>query len=143
MGAWGHGSFENDTAGDWIWGLQPLKKSLLGKLKHPFAYPSSAINKLLESDLYIDAPEGEEAIAAAECFAAAQGNPPSDPPEELGNWLASLEGTRPEPDMIERAKQALFKVRSDEQSELRQLWQESEHYESWQDSIDDLTTRLG
>lgn len=23
MGAWGHNSFENDTAGDWIWDLKP------------------------------------------------------------------------------------------------------------------------
>lgn len=142
MGAWGHGSFENDTAGDWIWGLKPVKKSLLGKVKNPFAYPMSAIDKLLKSDLYIDAPEGEEAIAAAECLAAAQGNPPTNAPEELEKWSASLNGVSPDPDMIDRAKQALLKVRNDEQSEIRELWKESEYFDTWQASIDNLITRL-
>ena len=142
MGAWGHNSFENDTASDWIWGLKPAKKSLLGKAKKPFAYPMSVIDKLLNSDLYIDAPEGEEAIAAAECLAAAQGNPPTDPPEELENWLASLNGNRPDPEMFNRAKQALLKVRNDSQSEIRELWKDTEYFEAWQTAIDNLITRL-
>lgn len=128
MGAWGHKSFENDTALDWICELKPSDA--------PFAYPMSAIDKLLESDLYIDAPEGEEAIAAA------QGNPPQDPPEELEKWHASLGEARPTQDMIERATQALRKVRNDEQSEIRELWKESEYFNDWQASIDDLITRL-
>ena len=66
MGTWGTGSFENDTAGDGIWGLKPAKKSLLGKPKDPFAYPMAAIDRLLRSDLYLDANECDEAIAAAE-----------------------------------------------------------------------------
>jgi hypothetical protein len=143
MGAWGHNSFENDTAGDWIWDLKPVKKSLFRKKNDPFAYPMSAINKLLKSDLYIDAPEGEEAIAAAECLAAAQGNPPSDSPEEIDKWLASLNAQRPPPAMLERAKQTLLKVRNDEQSELRELWQESEYFDAWQAAIDNLIARLG
>ena len=136
MGAWGHNSFENDTAGDWIWGLKPAKKSLLGKRKSPFAYPMSAIDKLLESDLYIDSPEGEEAIAAA------QGNPPPNPPEDLEMWLASLNSARLDSNMLDRAKRALLKVRNDEQSELRHLWEETEYFEPWQAAIDDLINRL-
>lgn len=143
MGAWGHNSFENDTAGDWIWDLKPVKKSILKKNKDPFAYPMTAINRLLESDLYIDAPEGEEAIAAAECLAAAQGNPSSNPPEEIDVWLASLNAQRPSQEMLKRARQSLLKVRDDEQSELRELWKESENFNAWQAAIDDLITRLG
>ncbi len=142
MGTWGHNSFENDTASDWIWGIKPVKKSLLGKLKVPFAYPMSAIDTLLQSDLYIDSPEGEEAIAAAECLAAAQGNPPPNPPEDLEKWLASLNGARPDSNMLDRATQALLKVRNDEQSELCQLWKETEYFEPWQTTIDDLINRL-
>lgn len=142
MGAWGHNSFENDTASDWIWGLKPAKKSLLGNVKKPFAYPMSAIDKLLKSDLYIDAPEGEEAIAAAECLAAAQGNPPPDPPEDIENWLASLNAQRPDASMLDRARQALLKVRNDEQSELRELWKDTEYFQAWQAAIDNIITRL-
>ncbi|MHA7812095.1 MAG: DUF4259 domain-containing protein [Phycisphaerales bacterium] len=134
MGAWGHKSFENDTAGDWIWGLKPSDD--------PFAYPMSAIDKLLKSDIYIDAPEGEEAIAAAECLAAAQGNPPAYPPEELEKWLASLNDTRPDPELLDRANQALIKVRNDEQSELRELWKDTEYFQAWQVAIDNLINRL-
>lgn len=142
MGAWGYSSFENDTASDWIWGLKPAKKSLLGKLKAPFDYPMSAIDRLLKSDLYIDASESEEAIAAAECLAAANARPPQDPPEDLTKWLASLAATRPDPDMLARAEQALLKARNDEQSELRQLWKDTDDFQSWQASIDDLIARL-
>ena len=134
MGAWGHNSFENDTALDWICELKPSDA--------PFAYPMSAIDKLLKSDLYIDTPEGEKAIAAAECLSAAQGNIPANPPEELEKWLASLGGARPAHDMINRTTQALRKVRNDEQSEIRELWKDSEYFNDWQASIDDLITRL-
>ncbi len=141
MGAWGHNSFENDTASDWIWGLKHAKKSLLGKLKAPFDYPMSAIDRLLKSDLYIDASESEEPIAA-ECLAAANARPPQSPPEDLTKWLASLAGTRPDPDMLARAEQALLKARNDEQSELRRLWKDTDDFQSWQASIDDLIARL-
>lgn len=134
MGAWGHNSFENDTAGDWIWALKPADD--------PFAYPMSAIDELLKSDLYIDATECAEAIAAAECLAAAQGHPPENPPEYLEKWLASLGTARPTPDMLNRATEAINKVRKDEQSELRQLWQDTDDFKDWQAAIDDLLTRL-
>ena len=142
MGTWGTGSFENDTAGDWIWGLKPAKKSLLGKPKDPFAYPMAAIDRLLRSDLYLDANECDEAIAAAECIAAANGSPPASPPKDLKAWLASLHNTRPDQDLLNRTTQALQKVRNDEQSETRQLWKDSEHFNDWQASIDNLISRL-
>lgn len=142
MGTWGTGSFENDTAGDWIWELKPPKKSLLGKLKDPFAYPMAAIDRLLQSDLYLEASECDEAIAAAECIAAANGSPPPNPPEELTAWLTSLNGLNPEPAMNEQAIRAVSTIRNNEQSELRELWAESEEVDLWLAAIDDLITRL-
>lgn len=150
MGTWGHNSFENDNAGDWIWGLKPAKRSLLGKPKDPFGYPMSAINALLASDLYIEAPEGEEAIAAAECLAAALGHAPPRPPEELTAWVASLRDARPIQDMLDRAIRAIEKVRDDEQSELRQIWSEAspdaqpdtQPDTQWLAALDDLLSRL-
>lgn len=146
MGAWGHNSFENDNASDWIWGLKPAKRSLLGKPKDPFAYPMSAIDALLASDLYIEAPEGEEAIAGAECLAAALGNAPPRAPEEITAWLASLRGARPAQNMLDRASRAIKKIRDDEQSELRQLWREASPDDQpdpqWLAALDHLLTRL-
>jgi len=146
MGTWGFNSFENDNASDWIWGLKPAKKSLLGKIKDPFAYPMSAINQLLRSDLYLESSECDEAIAAAECLAAANGYPPATPPEEIPAWIESLKGNRPELSMLERAAQAVTKTRDDEQSESRELWSESNDDASpdpeWLAAIDDLLDRL-
>ena len=142
MGAWGIGSFENDTASDWIYGLKPAKKSLLGKLKNPFAYPMNTIDNLLGADDELEAPDCEEAIAAAECIAAANGNPPQSPPEELVAWHASLGGTRPDDAATQRAAQALERVRDSEESELRALYEETEDAEAWRTAINDLLARL-
>lgn len=146
MGTWGFGSFENDIASDWIWDLKPAKKSLLGKLKEPFTTPATAINALLGSDIYLECSECDEAVAAAECVAAAIGNPMENPPEEIGKWIASLKMTPPDNEIVNRAIKAIEKVRNDEQSESRALWSESTDDglpdPQWLESIDNLLNRL-
>lgn len=146
MGTWGHGSFENDTSSDWIWELKPVKKSVLGKLKAPFEYPASAIDALMSSDLYLESSECDEAVAAAECFAAANGHPMENPPEEIPRWVDSLTSTKPDSEMIRRTISAVEKVRNDEQSESRALWIESNDSGQpdphWIASIDNLLSRL-
>ncbi len=146
MGTWGHGSFENDTAADWIWDLKPHKRSLLGKQKDPFTFPLTAIDKLLSSDQYLECTECDEAIAAAECIAAAINRPMSDPPEQITKWVLSLKGQKPDPQIINRTIEAVQKIRNDEQSESRSLWIEAsdsdEPDQDWLSSIDDLMSRL-
>lgn len=146
MGTWGFGSFENDTASDWIWELKPVKKSILGKLKAPFEYPASAIDALLSSDLYLECSECDEAVAAAECIAAANGYSMENAPEEISRWVASLHSTKPGSEIIHRAISALEKVRDDEQSESRELWSDAndsrEPEPQWIASINDLISRL-
>ncbi|MBO6513451.1 MAG: DUF4259 domain-containing protein [Phycisphaerales bacterium] len=146
MGTWGYGSFENDTASDWIWELKPAKKSILGKLKEPFGYPMSAVDALLRSDLYLECSECDEAIAASECLAAAVGSPMENPPEEIPRWVASLNGTKPDAELIQRSIRAVEKVRDDEHSESRALWSESSETgdpdPQWIASINNLISRL-
>jgi hypothetical protein len=142
MGTWGTGSFENDTASDWIWSLKPANQSILGQLEDPFAYPMSAINQLLRSDLYLAAAESHQALAAAECIAAANGAPPADQPEELSAWLTSLNGHRPEPTMIQHAIEAVTTIRNNEQSEVREHWTKADQLDQWLTAIDDLLERL-
>lgn len=145
MGTWGHGSFENDTASDWIYDLKPVDKSVPGA-SNPFAYVESSISTLLKSDLYIDATECDEAIAAAECIAAALGNPMDDLPDQIAEWVASIPPDKPGMELVDRAKTAVLKVRDDDQSESRQLWSEStengEPNTAWLACIDDLLSRL-
>ncbi|MFK7759173.1 MAG: DUF4259 domain-containing protein [Phycisphaerales bacterium] len=143
MGTWGQGSFENDTASDWIYELKPVDQSAP---TNSFAVPERAIDSLLNSDLYIDATECDEAVAAAECIAAALGNPMENVPEPIAEWIASIAPTTPSQDLVDRAKAALIKVRDDEQSESRELWSEStedgQPDAQWIASINNLLNRL-
>ena len=142
MSTWGTGSFENDTASDWIWAIKPAV------IAEPFAYPMSAISQLLRSDLYLAAQECHQAIAAAECIARANtpndapADQPTDQPAELSVWLTSLNGRRPEPTMTRHAIEAVTTIRNNEQSELREHWAKQDQLDQWLAAIDDLLDRL-
>ena len=147
MGTWDFGSFENDIASDWVWGLQPAKKSLFGKLKSdPFEYPSKAIGAVLNAKEYIEGPECDEATAAAECIAAALGNPLANLPDDVIKWHSSLKGLKPSGELIQETIAAIKRIRNDEQSEARALWSEGQDDgqpdPQWLSSIDNLLSRL-
>lgn len=61
MGAWGVGSFENDNAVDWTYGLEG---------KSDLSFIETTLDKVLNwGASYLEAPDAEEAIAAAEAVA--------------------------------------------------------------------------
>ena len=66
MGSWGIGFFDNDTACDWAYELaDSVDLSII----------EQAFDRVLQaSDDYMEAPEAEEALAAAEVVARLQGN---------------------------------------------------------------------
>ena len=64
-GAWGEGSFENDDALDWVG--QCIKAGTTAPV-------SAALAAVLDGR-YVQAPDGSEAVAAAEVVAAAMGKP--------------------------------------------------------------------
>tara|TARA_A100001391_G_scaffold145986_1_gene103616 strand:- start:75 stop:530 length:456 start_codon:yes stop_codon:yes gene_type:complete len=150
MGTWDHGSFDNDTASDWAYCFTPPKKSFFKRGKPDlFAYPASAIDVGITTKAgeWLDSTECEEAIAAAECIAAAKGRPTEGLPEEVESWLGTLEGQQPKPDLIQRAIQVMNRVRNDEKSDLRVLWSEQQEDKQpdpkWLACMDDLIARLG
>ena len=129
-GAWGPGSFDNDDALDWAQTFE--------------AKPSmSALISQLESVTragYIEAPEGSAAIAAAEVIAAIAGKAASNLPAELAAWARQ----QPKADALQQlslARRAVERVARGDESELRELWQESNDA-SWQASIAGLERRL-
>lgn len=65
MGAWGHGSFDNDAASDWLGDLAEGDVSLVGETLDAVG--------AAEKDEYIDADDACNALAAAELVAAALG----------------------------------------------------------------------
>ena len=72
MGAWGTGSFQNDSALDWYEDFRASGAIAV----------DAALSATVTED-YIEVDEGSAAIAAAEIVAACFGNAPSDVPSEF------------------------------------------------------------
>lgn len=133
MGAWGYGSFENDTAGDWkdaciaTTGTDFIKDTLLKVINFP-------------TDDYLDADDCLDALAAAETLAALKNGPTPDLPEDVKIWVSEQYVTI-EQDLIELALQAIDRIMTD--SELKELWEEGDEPPlEWYAVVDDLRTRL-
>ncbi|MGR3279783.1 DUF4259 domain-containing protein [Acaryochloris marina NIES-2412] len=130
MGTWGPGIFENDYALDWIAELAdsaddtPLIDAL-----------NTVIDQIDESPVAQDC---AVAITAAEVVAAWMGEPSEDCPEEVETWV---EG-RPAPSatMISQARYVTEAVL--ENSELKDLWKNSDEFDKWQEGVEDLLPRL-
>ena len=133
MGAWGVGNFENDSAMDWVW---DLKKSKRLKLLE------STVSNVLDSKEYIVADLGSIGLAAAEVVAALNGKPLDRLPEDVSDWVKS-QRRRPDLKLTERAREAVQRIKTEEISELKQLWEEGDEPPTdWYAAVDDLIKRL-
>jgi len=127
MGAWGLLFDENDDAADWLaeFGDSPQW---------------SIVDQALElrDDEYLEAPECSNALAAAEVVAAALGKASPRLEPEIVAWARHT----PEEAELRRAKAraALIRVRDD--SELGELWQDSDEHADWQSSVNETLSRL-
>jgi hypothetical protein len=130
MGAWGHQTFENDDACDWLCELEDAEDPSV------LADTFDVIPK--EADEYVEAPEASMALAAADVVAALLGRPAAKLPEEVTAWLARQEGVKPA--LVKKAVRATRRVLTS--SELRELWEESEDFPKWQAAVEDLLKRL-
>jgi uncharacterized protein DUF4259 len=110
MGAWGPGSFENDTALDWAAAVQSIED-----VRKPFEEM-----KALGSG-YFDADLASELIAAAECVAFMMGRRSRDFPDELAQRLA--DAGEPDSQLYHQARDAVLHVMRN--SELAELWEEA------------------
>ena len=133
MGAWGVGTFENDSAADWLAHIPAALPQTLGLTFRPVV--------AIEPDLYLEEPEASEALAAAEVVAAMRGHPGEAVANrpEVGEW-AQEHASWLQPDLERDALVAVDRIRSS--SELHDLWSETEEYESWLAVLDDLRDRL-
>lgn len=134
MGTWSHEPFGNDTANDWAAELEGTKD---------FLAVERAIQNVLDEDPgYLDADVAAEAIAASEVLAKALGRGTQSDAytEEVDQWLKTITAA-PSPDLLAKARTALARVLAPD-SELRELWEESDDFESWQASITTLQAAL-
>lgn len=132
MGAWGVGVFDNDDACDWVYDLE--KSDGLDVIE-------STLDKLINDEEYIEAPEGCNALAAAEVIAALSSRPSAGLTEEVRAWLEGKPA--PGAELIAKARKATDAVES-ERSELFQLWKDAapEDFAAWKQLNSDLKNRL-
>jgi Domain of unknown function (DUF4259) len=131
MGAWGAGSFENDDAMDWAYDFceAPGRERIVGALTAVFR----------ETEGYVEAPESSNAIAAAEIVAALKMVPGSTLPEDVRRCVDNSDIVV-DPDLVDLALEAVSRVRED--SELKELWDESEYADEWYAVVEDIEARL-
>lgn len=139
MGTWAVDAFGNDYAQDWAQDLH--ETSNLDAVE-------DTLNTALEAAPELDAPFAAEALVALEVLARLQGKggAQSDDSAAVDQWVEARKAkgkpVKPRADLAEKAARVLERVLSAD-SELRQLWEESEHYNEWLASVEDLRARLG
>ncbi len=133
MGTWGIGSFENDDAGDFM--IDLLDSGDLSLVRE-------VLDNVLTSTEYVEAPDATLAIVAAEIVAAARGRPTvaAQQEEGLADWLARIRPTIDD-DLLRQARDALARVLG-ENSELRELWEETDDMQAWRAAVTELATQL-
>jgi hypothetical protein len=125
MGAWGSGTFENDTAEDWM----------------DLLIASDGPEPIHDAFSEWDADESDScciALAAAEVIAAAAGRPADDLPDEIREWLDEHD-FQPEETLITQARD--ITAATLKESELAELCAESED-DDWSRVIQGLIDRL-
>jgi|SRR5580658_289875 hypothetical protein len=128
MGAWGPGSFENDTAMDWV-----------GKLRRSEdpGYPLAVLRQL-DGVGPLARRSAEKGIAAAEAVAASRGHPAEEAPAGVLEWLR-VSGARADAGSAELALRVVDAIEDD--SELGLLWDEDDG-SLWHAAVADLRRRL-
>lgn len=134
MGTWSHESFGNDTANDWAYELEDGTD---------FSVIEAALQVALdEGDEYLDADLAMEAIAAVEVIAKRLGKGTQSDvyTEKVDQWLETI-SEQPSDDLLSLAKRVLERIVADD-SELKELWLESDEYELWLGNIQQLKDAL-
>ncbi|WP_343731317.1 DUF4259 domain-containing protein [Duganella sp.] len=135
MGTWAVDAFGNDYAQDWAEDLH--ETSNLDAVE-------DTLNTVLDSSAGLEAPFAAEALVALEVLARLQGKGGSRTEDSaaVDEWVDARKAkARPRADLAEKAARAIERILSPD-SELRQLWEDSEHYTAWRAAVEDLRTRL-
>ncbi|MFM9380800.1 DUF4259 domain-containing protein [Pseudomonas sp. UV AK001] len=133
MGTWSIHAFGNDEAADFAIELSESSD---------FDLIQSALEDVIVADEYLEAPEADRGIAAAAVLALLNGQEiPGAPDEAISTWVKS-QTTKPGSALLTKAQMVIERVLS-ENSELAELWIESDEYESWQDGLRLIKASLG
>lgn len=134
VGAWGPGVFENDIACDF--GAAVSNGGGLTLL-------DQALDRVLAcgSD-YLEAPEAEECLAAAEIIARLVGRAGDETAytSAVDAWIKGAQHSVSE-QVVEKARRAIARILAPP-SELAELWTESEDFDDWKRGVEALMARL-
>lgn len=134
MGTWALDAFGNDYAMDWAQDLQEYKTLELVE---------TTLDNVIDSrEDELEAPFAAEALAALDVIARLLGKPGAPDPAtaEVDEWVAACK-KKVTPQILEKARLAFDKIVA-QSSELRQLWQDSEHFDDWQQDVAALRLRV-
>lgn len=133
MGAWGVLAFDNDDANDWAYDLEQADD---------LALVESAFAAVEEAEDYLEATDASNALAACEVLARLNGKPGYTNPytEKVDAWVAAHPLTPPA-GLLKRADAAIDRILG-ENSELKDLWSESDENANWVASVEELRRRL-
>ncbi|NVI80293.1 DUF4259 domain-containing protein [Janthinobacterium sp. BJB401] len=134
MGTWALDAFGNDYAMDWAQDLHEYKTLELVE---------TTLDNVIDSqEAELEAPFAAEALAALEVIARLLGKPGEADPAtaEVDEWVAACR-KKVTPPLLEKARLAFDRITA-ETSELRQLWQDSEHFADWQADVAGLRARV-
>jgi hypothetical protein len=99
-----------------------------------------AVTSLSRGD-YLEAPDASIALAAAELVAAARDDDTSSLPEEAAPLLARHKAAlADDDDLLDAARRSVTRVF--QESELKELWEDSPDHEAWKDGLRNLLSRL-
>ena len=132
MGAWGYGNFENDA--------------LLNSLNYFVEEAEDSVVAIAEAFRWLDEPDGlsdddmcSEMLAACEVIAALKGAPAPDLPENVQDWVQEHQFEEVE-HLRTTALAAIEQITTE--SELKNLWEDSDDYSNWLAVQADLRVRL-
>jgi hypothetical protein len=133
MGAWGSGTFDNDTACDWAYKLEETSDLSLVK---------ETVPKALAPGNKVDVSVAEEALAACEVLARLQGNwgTRNSYTETVDKWV-KVHPTRPPGALIQEALEAIDRIVSPP-SEMLEVWFEAEKKNEWLAAVASLRERV-
>ena len=135
MGTWGAGTLDNDTAVDWMYGL--------GEVSDLSLIEGTLDRALAVGGEYLEAPDAEEALAAAEAVARMLGNfgVRNDYTQGMDDWVAYMNRLPPS-ELVAKAQRIVTRIQ-EAPSELLELWSKSDKSTVWTQSLADLARRLG
>jgi hypothetical protein len=134
MGAWGVNTFENDTACDWIYGLDDVED--LSLVRETLANVLAVGTEDLDPDIAC------EGLAACEVIARLKGNWGTQDTytETLDKWVQEHPAIPPA-DLVDQALAVIDRVLTPP-SELMELWDEERENKKWIEAVKDLRLRV-